>query len=119
MKDIGNYIIYEDGNLWSKHYKRYMVASIQRDSYSTYKVDGKTVKVHRLVAKSYIPNPQNKPEVNHKDGNKQNNHVSNLEWVTSSENGLHSYKLGLSKKEHLLKRTGINNPNYKHGNRCK
>lgn len=48
-------------------------------------------KVHRLVAQTFISNPKNKREVNHKDGNKQNNCVNNLEWVTISENQLHSY----------------------------
>jgi hypothetical protein len=52
---------------------------------------------HRLVAETYIPNPNNLPEVNHKDGNKLNNHVNNLEWCTCSENHLHAFKLGLHK----------------------
>jgi hypothetical protein len=52
--------------------------------------------VHTLVATHYIPNTKNKPEVNHKDGNKANNHVSNLEWVTRSENMLHLYENGWS-----------------------
>lgn len=61
----------------------------------------KTHKAHRLVAEHFIPNPQNKYAVNHKDGNKANNTITNLEWVTQSENEIHANlnKLKIHKPE--------------------
>lgn len=55
-----------------------------------------TYLVHRLIAEQYLPNPFNLPQVNHIDGNKSNNDVSNLEWVSGSTNILHSFSLKLS-----------------------
>ena len=57
---------------------------------------GKTFKIHRCVACTFLPNPENKPTVNHIDGNKQNNCLTNLEWATDSENIQHAYDTGLN-----------------------
>lgn len=65
----------------------------------------KNVRVHRLVAEAFIPNPESKCQVNHKDGDHFNNKLSNLEWVTGSENCIHAYRV-LNKKKLI----GADNP---------
>ena len=67
----------------------YLEVNLYNNSKSTAKI------IHRLVAKAFISNDFNKPQVNHIDGNKLNNEVSNLEWMSNSENQLHAYSLGL------------------------
>lgn len=64
--------------------------------------------IHRLVAKAFIPNPLNLPEVNHIDGNKLNNNVDNLEWVSREENIQHAYRIGL-----IPRRIGVERSNAK------
>ena len=58
-------------------------------------IDNNTFRLHRIVAQTFIENPENKEQVNHIDGNKTNNAVSNLEWVTNQENQIHKFKTGL------------------------
>lgn len=54
--------------------------------------------LHRMLAEVFLPNPENKPQVNHIDGNKQNHELHNLEWCTSSENNLHAVRTGLKQR---------------------
>lgn len=76
----------------SKNNCGYYGATLYRDG------NPKKFSVHRLVAMAFIDNPENKREVNHKDGIKTNNIVENLEWMTSSENTMHSYDNGLQNR---------------------
>lgn len=103
-----DYKITKEGKVISLKNKKEteILGEIDRDGYRRviiYK-NGKRKKffVHRLVAMQYIPNPENKPQVNHKDGNKLNNSVENLEWVTNKENIRHAMLHGLSNYERAL-----------------
>ena len=75
------------------------------NNYKTIQACGKQLKVHRLVAAAFLPNPEGKQEVNHKDGNKANNYVENLEWITASENIQHAYRTGLMKGKPVIELT--------------
>ena len=79
--------------------ERYMKPKPDKKGYSIVGVsknaNKKYLKLHRVVAQSFIPNTHNKPQVNHLDGNKQNNKVENLEWSTQKENNIHALREGL------------------------
>jgi hypothetical protein len=104
VKDYeSEYEINQYGQVRSKHQKNQnyiMEQRIDRGGYYTVRLakqnrKSSTKYVHRLLAFAFIINPENKPMINHKDGNKLNNHLDNLEWVTHSENMKHAYNLGL------------------------
>ncbi len=104
--DFSKYEITSDGKVFSLDYnhtgeRREIRQSLKRGYPTVGIVNNEGIRkhrpVHRLVAETYIPNTKGKREVNHLDGIKANNDVSNLEWCTSSENQLHAFKVGLQK----------------------
>ena len=94
MKDIkgyeGQYAITSCGKVWSYKSKKFIQPFDNGQGYLVVvlRANGKSKhhRVHRLVAEAYLPNPDEKPIINHKDENKHNNSVANLEWVTAKEN---------------------------------
>ncbi len=74
--------------------------------YLRVKLDGENCRVHILVAIAFIPNPEGKPEVNHKKGKKRDVRASQLEWVTASENIKHAWECGLIKRGGGVRRNG-------------
>jgi len=78
--------------------KRIMKQHISKTGYYSLRIKGKTIKSHRVIAEYFIPNPLNLPQVNHIDGNKLNNNISNLEWVTNKQNSDHAFRIGLIPK---------------------
>lgn len=90
-----------------------------RPGYMKTIMDGRTVIVHRVIAATWIPNPDGKPFVNHKNGNKADNRAENLEWCTTSENIIHAYRTGLERKalgehHHAAKMTDEQVRQFKH-----
>ena len=104
FRDYANYIIYSDGRIWSKNRRKFLTYKITRDGYArTQLFSGnqkyKNFNFHRIITEVFIPNPENKPFVNHKDGNRINNCVDNLEWCTQQENIIHAWSSGFCTRQ--------------------
>ncbi len=101
VKGWSDYLVSDNGEIWSIRRGRERKVWSVPGKYPrvTLAKNGieKTLSVHRLVAVAFITNPLNKRTINHIDGNKQNNHVTNLEWNTMSENMVHAVEIGLVK----------------------
>lgn len=93
----GLYLVSDDGFVKNEISGEILKMYISPTGYARVSLSGKVVSLHRIVANAFIPNLENKPCVNHKDGNKLNNSVNNLEWCSHSENERHSYRV-LGKK---------------------
>ena len=101
-----NYLVSSEGRIKSKKFNKILTPKVNWDGYHRIQIwkNNKCVMTgwHRVVATTFIDNPENKPFVNHIDGDKTNNSPSNLEWVTQQENIIHSWS------------TGLSTPTYKH-----
>lgn len=111
IKANPNYSITECGRVFNIKTNKEVRGHTTRYGYTTlgmsYNGISRTYRVHRLVADAYLDNPYMLPFVNHKDGNKSNNHVSNLEWCTAHHNLKHAYATGIKSAE------GIKNGQHK------
>lgn len=107
IPEYKNYIICKSGEVYSLKRNRFLDKALRKrnpqdinskhDIFVNIVINGKnaSVALHRLLAKAFIPNPDNKDTINHKDGDPSNNSLSNLEWMTQSENSKHAHSTGL------------------------
>lgn len=121
-KDIldyeGIYQISNYGRVYNIKSNRYLVTYTDKDGYIRLTLfknkKSKNISVHRLIGINFIPNPENKPFINHKNGIKDDNKIENLEWVTAAENNLHKYKiLGHKGTKPMLGKFSNNSPKSK------
>lgn len=105
LREYPMYRIYNTGKIYSEYYKKFIHQHDDNSGYLQVTLRGlhgrKTIKTHILVAKAFLPNPYKLPEVNHKDCNKYNNKVTNLEWVSKHENMIHASTYSYKNRENL------------------
>lgn len=88
------YLVFDNGDIFTSNGRK-INPSLTQHGYLQIALNGKSMFHHRVIAMCFIPNPLNKPYVNHINGDKTDNRAENLEWCTASENTIHSYKIGL------------------------
>ena len=111
VKGFENYLITLDGKVFSLYTMKFLKSKVTNAGYHQIQLfsgkgNYKYFSVHRLVAEAYIQNTENKEQVNHMDGNKLNNLMCNLEWMTRSENQQHCSDTGLRKVDDAMRERG-------------
>lgn len=110
-----NYYVSNFGRVYNSRSHRITLSPDGKDKYAKLRIDGKKYRIHRLVAEIFIPNPDNKPFVDHIDGDRYNNRADNLRWVTSTENNRHlsetrkNYKSLTNEQKEDIKNSDLSN----------